>query len=291
MKDIINRFLLNKEAVITAVGPREIAETARELHGTYPTCTAALGRLLTAAVIMSCSLKREEELVTLSLDGGGPAGKVLATATGAHTVKGYIENPEVDIPAKENGKLDVSGAVGNKGYFTVIKDLGVKEPYIGRTPLVSGEVAEDMALYYLKSEQQPNIVYLCVWVDIDTHVIAAGGLTVAPFPGASEETLSFIESRVPLLMNYGVMLMSLSPEEAARRIFEGGSLEKTYEAEPKYLCDCGAERFERGIISLGKKEIESIIREDGQAEVVCRFCGKRYEFSKDILQRLLEEAK
>ncbi len=160
---------------------------------------------------------------------------------------------------------------------------------MGRTALVSGEIAEDLAYYYLQSEQQPTIVYLSVWVDIDTSVLRAGGLVISPMPGASEESLSFIESKVFEIGNYALMLLQYSPEEAVRKIFEGAKIEKMREQEPKYICNCSHERFSQGILSLGKEEIESMITEDGQAEVVCQFCNKRYLFDAEELQKLLEE--
>ena len=237
------------------------------------------------------SLKRETDSLTLSLNGKGPAGTVLAAADGRHRVKGYIENPLADLPAKADGQLDVGGAIGKDGFITVLRDTGGSEPYTGRTQLVSGEVAEDLAKYYLKSEQQPSIVYLCVWVDIDTTVLVAGGLVVSPLPGAEEETLAFVESRIGDIKNYALMLMNMAPGDAVRKIFSGGTIEVLSRSNPAYVCDCSYARFERGILSLGKKEIEDMIREDGQAEVVCRFCNKKYLYNKQSLVKLLYDAK
>ena len=292
MKDTIKRYLLNNEVIVTAASTKNLVNEARVLHNTYPTCTAALGRTLTGTAMMASTSRDMDTLFTVTLNGGGPAGTVLATANGRGEVKGYIENPYVNIPARSDGKLDVGGAVGKDGYITVMRELGKgMEPYVGRTPLVSGEIAEDIAMYYLQSEQHPSIVYLSVWVDIDTTVIAAGGLIISPMPGASEETLSFIESQLFHIGNYGLMLMSMSVEECMQKIFAGGNLELLEERTPTYHCDCSVQRFERGIISLGSKEIQDMIDEDGQEEVVCRFCNKKYVFDKYHLQRLLDEAK
>ncbi|MGI6664715.1 MAG: Hsp33 family molecular chaperone HslO [Christensenellaceae bacterium] len=290
MKDSVYRYLLNGEVVVTAASTKEIANTARELHETFPVSTAVLGRTLTAAVLMASMFKESNDTLTISLNGGGPAGTVLATANGACEVKGYMDNPHVDLPAKENGQLDVGGAVGTEGFLTVVRDTGVGEPYIGRTPLVSGEVAEDLAMYFLQSEQQPTIVYINTWVDIDLTVLTAGGLIISPLPGATEETLSYIESCVPEIQSYGMRLMQMTPDEAVRAIFPAATLKPIEMLAPAYVCDCSEARFERGIIALGEEEIKSMIDEDGEAEVICRFCNKRYLFDRKKLQKLLEEA-
>ena len=289
MKNQLVHLMLNDEVRIIAADTTQLVEEAKAIHGTYPVATAVLGRTLTAAAILGSQLRQEWENLTITLNGGGPAGTVLATANGNCEVKGYIANPQVNLPAREDGKLDVGGAVGNDGFLTVSKDLGLKEPYVGQTALVSGEIAEDLAYYYLQSEQQPTIVYLSVWVDFDTSVLRAGGLVISPMPGASEETLSFIESRLFEIQNYALMLMQYSPEEAVRKIFRDGKIELTRTQEPKYVCNCTRERFSQGILSLGRKEIEQMLKEDGQAEVICQFCNKQYLFRAEDLQKLLEE--
>lgn len=289
MKNQLVHLMLNDEVRIIAADTTQLVEEAKAIHGTYPVATAVLGRTLTAAAILGSQLRQEWENLTITLNGGGPAGTVLATANGNCEVKGYIANPLVNLPAREDGKLDVGGAVGKDGFLTVSKDLGLKEPYVGQTALVSGEIAEDLAYYYLQSEQQPTIVYLSVWVDIDTSVLRAGGLVISPMPGTSEETLSFIESRLFEIQNYALMLMQYSPEEAVRKIFRDGKIELTRTQEPRYVCSCTRERFSQGILSLGREEIEQMLKEDGQAEVVCQFCNKQYLFRAEDLQKLLEE--
>ncbi len=289
MNNQLVHMMLDDQVRIVAADTTQLVEEARHIHATYPVATAVLGRTLTGAVILGSQLRHGWENLTVTLNGGGPAGTVLATANGDCQVKGYIANPKVNLPAREDGKLDVGGAVGKDGFLTVSKDLGLKEPYVGRTALVSGEIAEDLAYYYLQSEQQPTIVYLSVWVDIDTSVLRAGGLVISPLPGASEETLSFIESRVFEIQNYALMLMQYAPEEAVRKIFAGAKLEVTGSKEPSYVCNCSHERFSKGILSLGRQEIQQMIEEDGQAEVICQFCNKRYLFGRQELQNLLEE--
>ncbi|MBR4079609.1 MAG: Hsp33 family molecular chaperone HslO [Christensenellaceae bacterium] len=291
MKNILSRYLLNNDIVISASDTTELAEYAHQIHETYPTATAALGRTLTAAVMMASGLKGKDQNLTISINGGGPAGTVLATADANGRVKGCINNPFVDLPAKEDGSLDVGGAIGKDGFVTVSKNVGAPEPYVGRTPLVSGEIAEDLAYYYLQSEQQPTVVYLCTWVDIDTRVIAAGGLVIAPLPGASEESLKMVEERLHLINNYALMLMNLSPDEAVRKIFKGLDLKHLGDSELSYCCDCSRERLEQVLISLGEAELKDIIEKDHGAELTCRFCNKKYQFSENELNRLLLEAK
>ena len=275
---------------VLAADTTALVAYAKELHQTYPVATAALGRVLTATVMMGSQLKEVDQQLTLTWNGGGPAGTVMATANGACQVKGYIANPQVDLPPREDGKLDVGGAVGCDGTLTVVKDLGMREPYIGKTQLQSGEIAEDLAYYYLQSEQQPSIVYLSVWVDVDTSVLRAGGLIISPMPGTKEETLSAIESRLFEINNYALLLLSHTPAEAVKKIFEGLDVKELDTLTPAYVCDCSEERLEQVLISLGREELEKIIEEDGGAELVCRFCNQKYYFDKEHLKRLLEEA-
>jgi len=291
MKNILSRYLLNNDVVVSASDTTQIAEYAHQLHDTYPTATAALGRTLTAAIMMASGLKGENQNLTISINGGGPAGTVLATANAKGQVKGCINNPYVDLPAKPDGSLDVGRAIGTNGFITVSKNMGAPEPYVGRTPLVTGEIAEDLAYYYLKSEQQPTIVYLCTWVDIDTRVIAAGGLVIAPLPGASEETLSEIEKRLHKIRNYALMLMNFTPDEAVRKIFDGMDLKHLDDSEPEYYCDCSRERLEQVLITLGEKDLGEMIEEDHGAEMTCRFCNKKYQFNEQDLRKLLLSAK
>ncbi len=289
-KNTLVKMLLNDEISIIACDTTQIVERAAQIHGTFPVCTAALGRTLTAATIMATGLKSEDFLLTININGGGPAGTVLATADANGNVKGCIGNPHVDLPATEAGKLDVSGAVGKDGLVTVVRDMGLKEPYVGSTQIISGEIAEDIANYYLKSEGISSIVYLSVWVDIDLSIVTAGGVFITPLPGASEQSLQQVEDRVGDIANYALMLMSMSPEEAMKKTFDGLNLKTLQTTHPEYLCDCSAKRLERVIISLGKDEITDMIEKDGSAEIVCRFCNTKYQFNKEKLKSLLEDA-
>ena len=268
----------------------DLVQEAAKIHDTTPLASAGLGRVLTAAGLMGIMLKDDDNKLTLHFKGDGPARQILATAYGDGRVKGYISNPYVDLPLNDQGKLDVGGAVGKDGFLTVIRDVGLKDAYVGKTELRSGEIAEDLAYYFLQSEQQPSIVYLSVWVDIDTSVLRAGGLIISPMPGASEETLSDIESRLFDIQNYAMLLLSKSPAEAVKTIFAGMDVKELDTREPRYHCDCSREKLEQVIISLGREEITDMIEKDGQAEIVCRFCNKKYLFDAEALRRLLQEA-
>ena len=288
--DILSRIMLEDWVSVIACDTTELAEESRRLHGTSPVCTAALGRTLTAAVMMGAQLKDSRHNLTLSINGGGPAGTVMATANAGLKVKGCVGYPRTDMPVREDGKLDVGGAVGHDGFLTVVKDICLKEPYVGKTPLVSGEIAEDVAQYFLMSEQQPSIVLLSVWVNPDESVMRSGGMIISPMPGAPEEVIAAVESRVEHIAKYGEMIKTMTPIQAVREIFEDMKLKELGDFSPKYECDCSDERFEQAIISLGAKEINDIIQEDGEAEIVCHFCNKKYHFSGDKLSALLTEA-
>ncbi len=288
--DRLTKLMIDNQVSVIACDTTALVECAKDIHETYPVSTAVLGRTLTAAVMMASQLKHERHSLTININGGGPAGTVIATAKGNCTVKGCIGNPKVNLPARADGKLDVGGAVGTDGFITVIKDVGLKEAYVGKTELRTGEIAEDLAYYYLQSEQQPSIVYLSVWVDIDTSVLRAGGLIISPLPDTAEETLGKIESRIFDINNYALLLLSKSPAEAVRTIFEGMEVTELETAEPRYVCDCSEEKLEQVIISLGKEEIRDMIEKDKKAEVICRFCNKKYTFSAAHLEKLLQEA-
>ncbi len=289
-ENVLVKMLLNNEISIIACDTTQIVQRAAQLHNTFPVCTAALGRTLTAAAIMATGLKSEDFLLTININGGGPAGTIMATANAHGNVKGCIGNPHVDLPATQAGKLDVKGAVGTDGLITVIRDMGLKEPYVGSTEMISGEIAEDIANYYHKSEGINSIVYLSVWVDIDLSIVTAGGVVITPLPGASEESLCIVEERISQISNYALMLMSMSPEEAMNKTFDGFDLKLLETTHPEYVCDCSQERLEQVIVSLGAEEIKDIIETDTKAEIVCRFCNKKYLFEKDKLTELLEEA-
>lgn len=265
-----------------------MVEKARITHGTSPTATAALGRTLTAGVMMGSMMKNEKDILTLKISGDGPGGNILIVAKNNGRIKGYIDHPEADVPSRKNGKLDVAGIVGRNGTITTIMDLGLREPYIGQSNIISGEIAEDLAHFYAYSEQQPSAVSLGVLVDKDISVKAAGGYIIQLLPGISNEDIDKIEETLAKIEPVSTMIdKGLSPEDIMNKVlgeFEMTVLEKM---ELEYVCDCSREKIEKVIISLGKKEIEDIIEEDGQAEVVCHFCNTKYQFNKEELSKFI----
>lgn len=266
---------------------KETVNTAFNLHKTSPVITAALGRTLTAGAIMGYMLKDEKDILTINIKGDGPAGGIVVTANNKVEVKGYCFNNLVDIPLKPNGKLDVSGALGY-GSFTVIKDLGLKEPYVGQIPLVSGEIAEDLTYYFATSEQVPSAVALGVLVDRDYSVKQAGGFVIQVMPDADEEVVSAIENKMAKIKSVTSMFESgMTPEDILQDVlgeFELNILEKT---DVKFSCNCSRERVEKALLSIGKAEIEDILKTDKKAVLHCHFCNKDYEFDENYLTNLL----
>ena len=292
-KDIMyGGLLFNKTVKFMAISGTEMVETARELHSLSRVCTAALGRLLLAVSMMSARLKNETDSITVTFAGGGPAGNLTAVGHTGGIVKGCVTNHEVELPLNEAGKLDVRGAVGTLGEMRVIRDLSLKEPYIGRCALVSGEIADDFANYFLTSEQQPSLVYLGVRVEpASGRVRSAAGLMLAPLPNCPDEDITRLEevaSEISMLSKHideGEDLRG-----ALSKLFDGMELEITDELSPEYRCDCSRERLESVIISLGEKELTDIIETDGRAELICSFCQKKYVFTEPELRALLTEA-
>lgn len=293
-KDVMfGGLLLNKTVKFMAISGAEMVETARELHSLSRVCTAALGRLLLAVSMMSARLKSETDSITVTFAGGGPAGNLTAVGHTGGVVKGCVTNPEVELPLNEEGKLDVRGAVGTTGEMRVIRDLSLKEPYIGRCALTSGEIADDFAHYFMTSEQQPSLVYLGVRVEpMSGRVRSAAGLMLAPLPNCPDEDITRLEE---IASEISMLSKHIDEGEDLRgalaKLFDGMALEITDELSPEYRCDCSRERLESVIISLGEEELTDIIETDGKAELVCSFCQKRYLFTESELRALLEEAK
>lgn len=290
-KDVVVKALINNEVAVYACDITNMANEMQRIHNSYPVATTALGRLLAATTLMSSMLKNESDKITLSINGGGCTGTVMATGNAKLEIKGCIGNPQANVKPKENGDLNVGEAVGKDGFLTVIKDLGLKEPYVGKVHLATGEIAEDLTDYFLFSEQQHSIVYLNTWVETDFSVVNAGGIIVMPLPFCSEETLKFVESKVPKIANYAIYLMGKQAKEVVEDIFEGMPLKITDTLYPKYHCDCSRKRLEEVLLSLGEKEIKDMIEKDGGAQITCRFCNKKYDFSADDLTKILEEGK
>lgn len=271
----------------------DLVNEAHRIHQTYPVATAALGRLLTGAAIMGAAgLKNETDSLTLQIKGEGDIKDLVAVTDSQSRVRGYISNPYVDRPLNKQGKLDVGGAIGG-GYLSVIRDLGMKEPYIGQIPLVSGEIAEDLTYYFAKSEQVPTSVALGVLVDTDNTAIAAGGFMIQLMPEATEEMAEKLESILKDVPPVTTMIKDgMSAEDILFRVTEGFSMICENKAViPKYECKCSRDRMERALISIGKTELQSIIDEQGEAEMTCRFCDNKYHFTKDELEDLLRQAK
>jgi molecular chaperone Hsp33 len=290
---MIGGLLLNKTVNVMAISGRGLVEEARKLHGLSRVCTAALGRLLLAVSMMSARLKTETDSITVTFAGGGPAGNLTAVGHTGGIVKGCITNPEVELPLNALGKLDVSGAVGTAGEMRVIRDLSLKEPYVGRCALVSGEIANDFANYFLVSEQQPSLVYLGVRVEpVSGEVRSAAGLILAPLPDCPEEDIEKLEALAPEIASLSRHIdEGDSLRGALDKLFGGMDFEISDEMTPLYRCDCSRERLEGVIISLGEEELTDIIENEGKAELVCSFCSKRYNFSEEELRALLEKAK
>ncbi len=273
-----------------AATTRHLVEEAKGRHGTSPVATAALGRLLTGGAMMGSMLKNEEDLLTIKITCDGPIGGLIVTADGAGHVRGYVDEPAVMLPAK-NGKLDVGGAVGN-GQLSVSKDMGLKEPYTSKVELVSGEIAEDLTYYYASSEQIPSSVGLGVLMEKDNTVKCAGGFILQMMPFATKETIEEIESRLGTVSSVTQLLNEgRSPEELLEVLLGKETLRVNDTLPASFHCNCSKERVRQAVVSVGKKEIEDMIREGKAIDVKCQFCNTIYTFSVPELKTILEEAK
>ncbi len=281
--------VIAKDAPIKAMAitARDTVERARAIHDCWPVASAALGRLLMAASMMGAVMKGEEGSVTLRVRGGGPLGALTAVSDSSGNVRGYVQNPAVDVPRKAKGKLDVGAAVGCDGDLTVIRDLGMKEPYIGSVRLVGGEIAEDIAAYFVESEQVPTACALGVLIAPDQTVQAAGGYLIQLLPGADDAVISAVERGVARLGAVSARLDGgMAPLELLREILADFELEVLETAPIEYRCYCSEERVSRALISLGKDELDKLIREQDGAELTCQFCDKVYRYSADQLRAL-----
>lgn len=268
-----------------------LVEYARQIHMTTPVSTAALGRAMTASILMGNTLKNETDKVSIQISGDAQIKSVLAISNSLGEVKAYISNPHADLPLKSKGKLDVGGAIGN-GKITVIKDLGMREPYIGQTELVSGEIAEDLAHYFATSDQQPSAVALGVLVDRDYSVKAAGGYIIQVLPNAEEEVITKLEENIVVADSVSTLIdKGYTPEQILEYICKGLDMKILEKKELKFVCDCSEERMEQALISIGEKDLTEIIEEDGKAEICCQFCDTKYQFDKDCLVDMLDKAK
>lgn len=291
MKDQIIRFLAyNGKISVVCCSTTNLVEEARIVHDLSPLATAVMGRILTITALIGAEMKNKTDKLTIQIKGNGPIGKIVAVSDNTPNVKAYITNPHVELPLNEFEKLDVGGAVGNHGFINVIKDIGLKEPYIGISPLTSGEIAEDFANYFQTSEQKQTAVALGVLVD-KNGVRSSGGYIITPMPDATEEEISKVEQSIFKAGAISKMLDNkLSLKEIAQKV-TGDENVKILDSstEPIYKCECSKEKFADGLMTLGKEQLTELIEEDGKAEIKCQFCNKKYDFNKEELEKILEK--
>ncbi len=273
-----------------AICSRGLVERARTIHRTTPTATAALGRALSAASLMGNALKGQGASITLQFKGNGPLGTVLAVSDNQGNVRGYVANPGAEVPLRADGKLDVGAAVGHEGTLTVIKDLNMRDPYVGTVDLLGGEIAEDVAGYFVESEQIPTACALGVLVDRDRSVLSAGGYLIQLMPGAGEDTIAKVEGGIMAAGPVSALLQQdADPEHLLRTVMSDFDLHILETTPVEYRCYCSRERVERALISLGADELEAILREQGGCQMTCQFCDAVYEFSGEELEKLIAE--
>lgn len=274
---------------IIAASTTNLVDEATKIHNCTPTAAAALGRLLTAGTLMGVMSKSKKDKLTLQMSGGGPAESLTVTAYSDGTVKGYIGNPNIDIPLNDKGKLDVGSAIGKKGNLTVIRDLGLKEPYVGQVPIYTGEVGDDLAYYFTVSEQTPSAVALGVLVDTDYSIKASGGFIIQMMPGADELVADLLTYRLEEIDSITEMLSKgMNIEEIIKYIFEDMDLKIIDSLTPKFKCDCSRERVEKALISIGRKDLEEIYDDGKIEELKCHFCNKAYLFKHEDIGELLQ---
>ena len=286
--EILRGTLMDGQVRIMMCETTAMAQRAADIHHATPVCTAAMGRLMTATSMLGVMMKGENESVTVNIKGGGPMGTVVAVANHGD-IKVCADDPQVELPLREDGKLNVGAAIGKDGYMTVIKDLGLREPYIGQIELVSGELGIDFANYYTVSEQQPSLVALGVLVAGDT-VLKAGGLLIQPLPGCPDEVIDQIELRSPMFSDISREMTFAPKEELMEDWFRGMDLQILERAPLRYHCACSRYRMEKALISLGRRELNTLIEEDTGAELGCHFCHSQYAFTTDDLKELLARA-
>ena len=291
MDEIVRVIAKDAPIKAMAITGTVLVERARQIHDAWPVATAALGRLLMAASMMGDMLKEEKGSVTLRVRGGGPLGTLTAVSDSEGNVRGYVQNPAVDVPRKAHAKLDVGAAVGSNGELTVIKDMGMKEPYVGSVQRVGGEIAEDIAAYYVESEQIPTACALGVLIAPDQSVQVAGGYLIQLMPGADEAVISAVERGIARV---GAVTAALDQGDDAlellRQVLSDFELEILETAPVEYRCYCSRERVSRALISMGRDELEKLIAEQHGAELTCQFCDRVYQFTEEELQSLLDEA-
>lgn len=294
MDRIIRTITSDGSLMASAVDSSQIVYTAQKLHGLSKTACAALGRLLTGASLMGAMLKIDGASLTLKVNGGGSIGNLVAISDCRGNVRGYADNPRAELPPRPDGKLDVGGLVGSNGRLAVMRDMGTGEPYIGQVGLLSGEIAEDITRYYAQSEQIPTVCALGVLVDRETgEAMLSGGLLLQALPGADDSAIARLEENVKGLESVTTMLAKgISLEDMCRAALNGFEMEKLDEFQVHYVCNCSKQRFSNALLTLGEKEILSFpLNEEGNAEAVCQYCGRKYYFSREELEELARRAK
>ena len=291
MDKLIRATAKEGQVRIVAAITTDLVNEGVAMHLCAPTAAAAFGRMLTAGTLMGTMLKSKQDSLTIQIDGGGEARGIVVTAHADSSVKGYIGNANVDLPANKQGKLDVGGAVGTDGYLRVIRDLGLKEPYIGQVPIRTGEIGDDLAYYFTVSEQTPSAVGLGVLVDTDMSIKASGGFIIQMMPGADEFLADIITYRLEEIPSITELIeKGMNIGEILEFIFEDMELKIHEEIRPMYKCDCCRERVERALISIGRKDLEELYNDGKTEELKCHFCNKAYEFNHDDIGKLLKEA-
>ena len=292
MDEIIRAITSDGYLKAYVINSTETIREAQGLHGTGKVASAALGRALTAALILANDMKNETDRVSVQFRSEGPIGNVVAEANGQNQVKGFVSNPDVVLPLREDGKLDVGGALGHKGSLTIVRDIGLKEPYVGTVELISGEIAEDISYYYMQSEQIPTVLGLGVLVAQNFAILSAGGFMIQLLPGAPDSIVDKVEENVKALPKSISALIAdgKNATEILGMLLTGFDYQILSKKEPSYRCDCSRYRVETALISLGKQELSKMIEEEDTTEVSCHYCNKKYHFSKEDLEMLLRLA-
>lgn len=283
MGKIYKTLIFDGQISLSVLDTTDVVNEAIRLHKLTPVCAAALGRTLTVTAFMASQLKGEDERLSVTINGNGAGGKIIAAADSKLNVRGAIDNPTIDLPLKANGKLDVGGVVGNSGYITVVKNLGLKEPYVGRSELVSGEIGEDFAAYYAYSEQQPTAIAVGVLIK-NERCIGAGGVIIQPLPDCTEENLVKAENLVNKFSDVSKQISETGVEGIIEKYFKGYDFNAF---DVRYKCNCSDEYVRKVIITLGEKELYDAIEKDGKIEVCCQFCDKKYVYYKKDVDEFL----
>ena len=293
MKDQIIKFLAYDGKIsVTCIATTNFVEKARIIHDLSPLTTAALGRVLTITALIGADMKNATDKLTIQIKGNGPIGKIVAVSDNIPNVKACITNPHADLPLNEFGKFDVGGAIGNQGFINVIKDIGLKEPYVGQTNLVTGEIAEDLTYYFANSEQVPSSVGLGVLMEKDNTVRQAGGFIIQLMPFTDEKVIDALEKKLSSVKSVTSMLdAGMTPEDILQELLGEFGVEITEKTETRFACNCSKERMEKALISIGRKDLEEMIKDGEPIEMNCHFCNSHYQFSVEELKKILAQAK